>query len=70
MPERVVVLSKTTQLPIVNKRGRSMAIKQDYSLLATEGFSSKIVNAGQPMVGNILWVNIGYYPVDECHPQT
>ena len=47
-----------------------MAIKQDYSLLATEGFSSKIVNAGQPMVGDTLWVNIGYYPVDECHPQT
>ena len=43
-----------------------MTIKQDYSLLATEGFPSKIVNAGQPMVGNILWVNIGYYPVDEC----
>ena len=47
-----------------------MAIKQDYSLLATEGFPSKIVNASQLMVGNILWVNIGYYPVDECHPQT
>jgi len=31
VPERVVVPSKTTQLPIVNKRGRSMAIKQDYS---------------------------------------
>ena len=66
MPERVEVPNKSTQLPIVNKMGRSMAIKQDYSLLAIEGFPSKIVNAGQPMVGNILWVNIGYYPVDEC----
>ena len=47
-----------------------MAIKQNYSLLAIEGFPSKIVNAGQSMVGNILWVNIGYYPMDECHPQT
>ena len=47
-----------------------MAIKQYYLLLAIEGFPSKIVNAGQPMVGNILWVNIGYYLVDECHPQT
>ena len=28
---QVVVLSKTTQLPIVNKRGRIMAIEQDYS---------------------------------------
>ena len=46
-----------------------MVIKQDYSLLATEGFPSKIVNADQPMVGNILWVNICYYLVDECHPQ-
>ena len=46
-----------------------MAIKQDYSLLAIEGFPSKIVNVGQPMVGNILWVNIGYYLMDECHPQ-
>ena len=61
---------KSTQLPIVNKRGRNMSIKQDYSLLAIEGFPSKIVNAGQLMVGNILWVNIGYYPMDECHPQT
>ena len=47
-----------------------MAIKQDYSLLAIEDFPSKIVNAGQLMVGNMLRVNIGYYPVDECHPQT
>ena len=47
-----------------------MTIKQDYSLLAIEGFPSKIVNAGQPMIDNILWVNLGYYPVDECHPQT
>ena len=70
MPERVEVPNKSTQLPIVNKRGRSMAINQDYSLLAIEGFPSKIVNAGQLLVGNILWVNIGYYPVDECHPQT
>ena len=69
MPERVEVPNKSTQLPIVNQRGRSMAIKQNYSLLAIEGFPSKIVNAGQSMVGNILWVNIGYYPVDECHPQ-
>ena len=69
MPERVDVPNKFTQLPIINKRGRSMAIKQDYSLLATEGFPSKIVNVGQPMVGDTLWVNIGYYPVDECHPQ-
>ena len=28
---RVVVPSKTTQLLVVNKRGRSMALKQDYS---------------------------------------
>ena len=70
MPERVEVPNKSTQFPIVNKRGRSMAIRQDYSLLAIEGFPSKIVNADQPMVVNILWVNIGYYPVDECHPQT
>ena len=70
MPERVEVPNKSTQLPIVNKRGRSMAIKQNYSLLAIEGFPSKIVNAGQLMVRNILWVNIGYYPVDECYPQT
>ena len=69
MSERVVALSKTTQLPIVNKRGRSMAIKQNYSLLAIESFPFKIVNAGQPMVGNTLWVNIGYYLMDECHPQ-
>ena len=68
--ERVEVPNKSTQLPIVNQRRRSMAIKQDYSLLAIEGFPSKIVNAGQLMVGNILWVNIGYYPMDECHPQT
>jgi hypothetical protein len=47
-----------------------MAIKQDYSLLAIAGIPSKIVNASQLMVGNTLWVNIGYYPVDECHPQT
>ena len=47
-----------------------MAIKQYYLLLAIEGFPSKTVNADQPMVGNILWVNIGYYPMDECHPQT
>ena len=47
-----------------------MAVNQDYSLLAIEGFSSKIVNASQPMVGNTLQVNIGYYPMDECHPQT
>jgi len=39
-------------------------------MLAIEGFSSNIVNAGQHMVGDTLWVNIGYYPVDECHPQT
>ena len=70
MPERVKVPNKSTQLPIVNKRGRSMAIKHNYSLLAIEGFPSKIVNAGQPMVDNTLWVNIGYYPVEECHPQT
>ena len=70
MPERVEVPNKSTQLPIINKRWRSMVIKQDYSLLAIEGFPSKIVNAGQLMVGNMLWVNIGYYPVDECHPQT
>jgi len=47
-----------------------MAIKHDYSLLAIEGFPSNIVNTSQPMVGNILWVNISYYLVDECHPQT
>ena len=35
-------------------------------MLAIEDFSSNIVNVGQPMVGNILWVNIGYYPVDGC----
>jgi len=70
VPERLEVPNKSTQLPIVNKMGRSMAIKQDYSLLAIEGFPSKIVNAGQPIVGDTLWVNIGYYPVDECHPQT
>ena len=71
MPERVEVPNKSTQLPIVNKRGGgSIVIKQNYSLLAIEGFPSKIVNAGQLLVGNILWVNIGYYPVDECHPQT
>ena len=69
VPERVEVPNKSSQLPIVSKRGRSMAIKQDYSLLAIECFSSKIVNAGQPMVGDTLWVNISYYPVDECHPQ-
>ena len=69
MPERVEVPNKSTHLPIVNKRGRSMAIKQNYSLLAIEGFPSKIVNAGQPMVGDTLWVNIGYYLMDECHPQ-
>ena len=68
--ERVEVPNKSTQLLIVNKRGRSMAINQYYSLLAIEGFPSKIVNAGQLMVGNMLRVNIGYYPVDECHPQT
>jgi hypothetical protein len=38
-------------------------------MLAIEGFPSKIVNAGQPMVGNTLWVNIIYYPLDECQPQ-
>ena len=37
---------------------------------AIEGFPSKIENVGQPMVGDILWVNINYYPVDGCHPQT
>ena len=66
MPERVDVPNKFTQLPIINKRGRSMPIKQNYSLLAIEGFHSKIVNIGQPMVDNTLWVNIGYYPVDGC----
>ena len=70
MPERVEVPNKSTQFPIVNKRGRSMAIRQDYSLLAIEGFPSKMVNVSQPMVGNTLWVNIGYYPMDECHSQT
>ena len=54
VPERVEVPNKSTQLPIINKRGRSMAIKQDYSLLAIEGFPSKMVNASQPMVGNTL----------------
>ena len=45
-------------------------------MLAIEGFLLKIVNAGQPMVGDILrgnitlWVNIGYYQVDGCHSQT
>ena len=39
-------------------------------MLAIEGFPTKIVNASQPMVDNILWVNISYYPVDGCHPQT
>jgi hypothetical protein len=39
-------------------------------MLATEDFPSKIVNAGQPVVGNTLRVNIDYYPVDKCHPQT
>jgi hypothetical protein len=31
---------------------------------------AKEVKAGQPIVGNTLWVNIGYYPVDRCHLQT
>jgi hypothetical protein len=39
-------------------------------MLAIEDFPSKIVNAGQPMVGNTLRVNIDYYPVDKCRPQT
>ena len=39
-------------------------------MLAIEGFPSKTLNACQPMVGDTLWVNIGYYPVDGCHPQT
>jgi hypothetical protein len=29
-------------------------------MLATEDFPSKIVNAGQPVVGNTLRVNIDY----------
>jgi hypothetical protein len=36
---------------------------------AIEGFPSMIVNVGQAMVGNTLWVNIKYYIVDECHSQ-
>ena len=39
-------------------------------MLAIEGFPSKIVNAGQPVFGDTLWVNINYYLVDGCHPQT
>jgi hypothetical protein len=39
-------------------------------MLAIEDFSSKIVKAGKPMVDYTLWVNIGYYLVDGCHPQT
>ena len=39
-------------------------------MLTIEGFPSKIENAGQPMVGDTLRVNIGYYPVDGYHPQT
>ena len=70
MPKRVEVPNKTTQLPIVNKRGKKYGHKAELFMLAIEDFSSNIVNVGQPMVGNILWVNIGYYPVDECHPQT
>ena len=39
-------------------------------MLAIEGFPSKIVNVGQPMFGDTLWVNINYYSVDGCYPQT
>ena len=39
-------------------------------MLAIEGFPSKIVNVGQPMVDDTLWVNIDYYLVDRWHPQT
>jgi hypothetical protein len=37
-------------------------------MLTIEDFPSKIVNAGQPMVGNTLRVNIDYYPVDKLNP--
>jgi hypothetical protein len=30
-------------------------------MLAIEGFPSKTVNAGQPMLDNTLWINIDYY---------
>ena len=46
MPERVVVLSKTTQLPIVNKREK-YGHKEGLFMLAIEDFSSKVVNATQ-----------------------
>ena len=68
MPERVVIPSKTTQLLIVNKRGEKYGQKAGLFMLATEDFPSKEVSAGQPMVGDTLSVNIGYYPVDGCHP--
>ena len=50
MPERVVVLSKTTQLPIINKRGEKYGHKVGLFMLAIEEFSSKVVNATQLLV--------------------
>jgi hypothetical protein len=50
--------------------GEKYGHKAGSFMLAIEGFPSKIVNAGQLMVGDTLWVNIGYYPVDGCYPQT
>ena len=52
--ERVEVPNKTTQLPIINKRGKKYGHKAELFMLAIEGFSSKIVNVGQPMVGDTL----------------
>jgi hypothetical protein len=51
--------------------GEKYGHKVGLLMLAIENFPSKTVNAGQPMVGNTLRpVNIDYYPVDKCHPQT
>jgi hypothetical protein len=50
-------------------RGGEHGHKAGLLILAIEGFPSQIVNAGQPMVDNTLWVNINYYLVDKCYPQ-
>jgi hypothetical protein len=41
VPERVVIPSKTTQLPIINKRGEKYGHKIGLFMLAIEGFLLK-----------------------------
>ena len=67
MPERVVILSKITQLQIVNKRGEKYGHKARLFMLAIEDFSYKVVNATQPLVE--IYLEDILCPVDIYNPQ-